>query len=370
MIFAAVKENLLTAIDRVARVVRANPKSVDILQCVLVESHAGDIYISAYSPMASARVKVCDTALGEPGSFLVNLDKFKDRVSKAGSRIKLQADVTGLKLISSDDQRLGLALNNINEYPTLEWEYPDETYGLHRDEVLELFKSAHSLSGNNTSLIPAFLQVVIRDQTMWAANGVAYFKFPIRCNPELVASIPTQTLLAISGFIQETDADTVWISQDSYKDLVVSVGVDQFQASPLAVSFPDLSDIFNQVRISSIQKLTVSRAKLADELMKAKTSTNSHGCVTLTVGGLALSKIDIRAESDSGDWYESTVAASWDGSVESRTLVFNADSLRKFLNQFDHDMIDIMVGDDFKGDLSPIYVEEGEKVGILNQFRI
>ena len=361
MIFATHKESFLVALDRLSRIVKSSPKSIDVLQCVKIESYGTEVFAVATSSMASARVLIKDAVVGEPGSFLVNLDRLKDRVSKAAPQIKLQADSGTLKIISSDDQKLGLALNDEREFPEVKWVMAEESYGLDKQEVITLFKKAHALTNNANVLTPSFLQVRIVDQTLWVANGVSYQQFPIQCNPALESSIPTQTLFAITGFAQESEGDTVWLSQAGEDEVVVTVGK--------AVEFPNLAPVFDKVRISTANSLRVSRRKLVDELSKAKSSTDEYGRVTIDIQRSAMTSITVQAQASNGDWYESRLTGAWDGESE-RSLTFNLDSLHKFLQTFSDDEVTINIGDDFKGELSPAYIEEEGHIGIINQFRI
>lgn len=367
--FAATKKAVLTALDRLARIVKSNPRSVEILQCVRLESYGKEVYAVATSSMASARVKITDATAVEGGNLVVSLDRLKDRVSKAADVIQIQSSGTSMRIISSGDQRLGLALNDPEEFPTIEWVEVEESYGLVKADLVELFKLSHSLTNQSTALTPAFLQVRLAEQRLWVANGNSYQVFPVKCNPTLTSSIPTQTLFALSAFVEEAEGDTVWLSQLSEEAVVVSVGNDHFQTSPLAVEFPDLSPTFERVRVSTQNELEIERTRLALELMKAKTSADQHGRVTLTIDTVGTTMVKVEAQSAIGDWYESQIPAIWTGKPE-RILTFNLESLLKFLQTFKKEKVVLRVGDDFKGDLSAVYCEEGEHEGIVNQYRI
>lgn len=369
MLFAAPKDDLSAALSRVSRVVKSNPKSVEILQCVKVESYGSNVYVVATSSMASSRVQVDSAVLKEPGSFVVSLDRLSDRVAKAGDSMALESDDTSLKIVSSDDQRLGLKTNDPREFTEIEWSLSEESYGIDKAELVGLFKLANSLAASSSSLTPAFLQAHLKEQKLWVANGISYHVFDVLCNPALESSIPTQTLSALIGFVQESAGDTVWLSQLSGDEVVVSVGDDQFQTTPLSVKFPDLEPQFTRAEVAAIHTISVNRTRLITELNKAKTSMDKHGRVTLTIEGQGTAMIKVETASELGDWYESKVPTIWSG-PPNRALVFNLESLVKFLQSFKVEEIDLMIGDDFKSNLSAIYCSEGGHSGIINQFRI
>lgn len=369
MLLVVYKEDLISSLNRVAKIVKTNPRNVDILQCVKIETMGEEVFITATSPMASARVLVPNAIAGEPGAAVVNLDRFKDRISKAAGAMRIESDAHSMKIVSSEDQKLGLALNILEEFPTIEWAISEESYGLDRDEWVELLLSAASQTANTTALTPAFLQVKLENQFLWVSSGVSYQKLPVNCNPELVSAIPTATLGSLVGFIKESEGDTVWLSQMNEDDVVVTVGKDQFQAVPLALKFPDVNHVFDQVRVTAVDVLEVDRKRLITELTRASTSTDEYGRVTLTLSKGAFTLITIKASSPTGDWFESEVQAVWGGGGD-RVLTFNLDSLLRFLKSFSEDAMELKVGDDTKGELSPIYCTEGDQIGILNQFRI
>lgn len=369
MKFAASKVPIITSLDRLSRIVKSNPRSVEILQCVLVEAIGQEVYITATSSMASARVQVTGAKVAESGKFVVGLDRLKDRVSKAAEALVLETSANSLRILSSDDQKLGLSLNDTREFPEIDWTDPEESYGLKKKEVVELFKVANSLTSTTSSLTPAFLQVHIKEQNLWVASGVSYQVFPMECNPSLNSSIPTQTLSALTAFIQEAEGDTVWLSQLNEDDVVVSVGQDQFQTTPLAVDFPDLTPLFDKVRVASVSECIVKRRRLVEELSKAKTSVDNYGRISIKIEGVAAAMMVLQASSHAGDWYESKIPVIWTGTPD-RTFTFNLEALLKFLRTFSGDDITLFIGDDFKGDLAPIYAEEEGHEGIINQFRI
>lgn len=369
MRWAVEKDSLLSTLNRVSRIIKSNPRSVDILQCIKVSTYSNEVYLTAVSSMANVKVQVPGAVVGESGEFVINLDRFRDRVSKAGSRMRLDSDGMTLKIFSSDDQRLGLKLADPREYPSVEWVVVDESYGLKSADFLSLIRTANSLTSSVTSLTPAFLQVKLKNKELWVSSGVTYHRFDVECNPELDSTIPVQTLSALAAFIQESGGDTIWLSQGDQTEVVVSVGNDQFQTSALAVQFPDLEPLFERVRISSDLELKVNRRALIEELNKAKTSVDEYGRVRLTFDGKVVAQMNIHTESASGDWYESKIPCVWTGS-EDRELVFNIDTLTRFLQSFNHDEIELGIGEDFKKDLSALYCSEEEHSGIINQFRI
>lgn len=369
MRWAVEKESLLSAIDRVSRIVKSNPRSVDILQCVKVSTYAQQVYLTATSSMASVKVQVRGAVLSDGGEFVINLDKLRDRVSKAGSKIVLQSDDSTLKIMSSNDQKLGLRLADPREFPEVKWVLVDESYGLPTNEVVNLLKHAHSITSSTSGLTPAFLQAKFVDRKMLVSSGVSFHKFDVECNPALNSSIPTQTLSPLTAFIQESEGDTIWLSQDDSDEVVISVGNDQFQTSSLAIAFPDLEPLFEKVRIASDADVRVNRKDLIRELNNAKNSADDYGRVSLTMEGTLSTFMVVRCESASGEWFEAKLPCLWAG-TEGRTLVFNVESLVKFLQSFTTDDSVLYVGDDSKKDLAAVYCSEEGHSGIINQFRI
>lgn len=370
MIFATHKESFLRALDRVSPVVKSNPRSIDVLQGVKLETIGTDVFVTASSPMANTRVLVEGAVVAGSGEVAVNFDKLRDRVSKSGESMRLEVKEKFLRITSSDDQRLGIPINDLREFPAVEWAQPEESYGLETPHFVGLLKTASSVTSEVTSLNPAFLQIQIRDQFLWGANSVSYQRIPINCNPSLNSSIPTATIHAMTKFIQDSGGDKVWLSQVGKEHVVVSVGKDQFQAVPLALDFPNLSQAFDHTKVRVSESLKIDRKKLVTALAKAKTSADSYGRVTLVLQGTALTTLLIKTRSDHGDWYEEEIApVIWEGK-EGRTLTFNIDTLLSFLRSFKEEDVILELGDDFKGDLTPVLCVEGDHVAILNQFRV
>lgn len=369
MRIVATKKSILTALDRVSRIVKSNPRAVEILQCIKVSTYSDTLYFTASSSMASARVAVTEAKIARGGSFVVNFDRFKDRVSKASSGMAMEVEGDFLKITSSDDQRLGLRLNNLNEFPNIEWSLSEESYGLDKNDTVSLFNKAVQITSTSSPLTPSFMQVHIEDQQLWAANGMSYNVFPMTCNPSLKTSIPVTTLAALSSFILESGGDKIWLSQGDGDRVVASVGMDQFQTTPLAISFPDLDPMFDRVKVASIHELSFNRKAMLGELSKAKSSVDEFGRVTWNVPSQATTLIEVSTNSEVGDWYESKVSALWTGPPE-RKLVFNLESLTHFMKTFDEEEITFNIGDDFRGELSAVYCKEGKHVGIINQFRV
>lgn len=370
MLFAASKQSMLAALERVLRVVKSNPRSVDILQCVKLEAVGEHVYMTATSSMATVRVLIDPTVVRTPGSAVVNADRLKDRVSKSADSMTFLAVEGQLKIVSSDDQKLGLALNDPSEFPDVQMVTPDEEYGLDKKELSDLLKHAQAVTGQTSSLTPAFMQAFLYEQQMWVANGMSYQRFPVECNPHLHASIPSSALSPLAGFVKEAKGEVVWLSQtENGRDFIVTVGQDQFQTSPLAVEFPDLSPVFDRVRVASHHGCEVDRSRLASELIKAKTSVDTYGRVQFTIEGTGTAVITLKASTPSGDWYEGRVPCIWTGD-SPREMVFNLESLLKFVQSFEDATLTLNIGSDFKGDLAPIYCEEEDHAGIINQFRI
>lgn len=368
MLWAASRDSILHSLSRVSRVVKANPRSIDILQCIRVYSSGTDVYISASSAMASARVQVHGAKVSRQGYFVVDFDRFKDRVSKTSGSIVMDVDTSSLQIISSADQKMFLRLNDEREYPLIDWKDPDESYGIQRDELVKTFVQAASVTTQTSSLTPAFLQVKIKNQKIYAASGSTYHILPFKCNPQLEATIPVRSLALIVGFINATeDNDMVWVSQNNTESVVVSVGTDQFQTEPLALEFPDLSPLFEKVRIASINEIEVPRKPLIEEITRSRTSADEFDRVTLSVESGNNPVVRVCTSNRNGDSYEASVPCAWSG--PDRTLVFPVDTLLGFLKVFNSDKLTFMVGDEYRGDLPPLYVKEGEQEGVCNQFR-
>ena len=366
MQFGASKDNLLAALSRVGKIIKWNPRSVPIRQCVKIESYGNNLFVVATSTMANARVQVEGAVISDPGEpFVVNYDKFKDRVSKAGDVLAIVTDGGSMQILSSSDQKLGLALSDIREFPETQWEEPEESYGLDKNKFATALTTSGSMS-SSSSLTPALLQVSIKDQTVTSGNRVAYQILPMQCNPELRSTIPTSTIPALVTFISESAGDQVWLSQAGGENVVVSVGLDQFQTQPLAIEFPDVQSVFGSARVVTQYECTVDRKTLVKELAKAQTSTDSKGTLNLKISGKVAAKIEVSAAS-AGDWYEGVVPCIWTGPEKSMT--FAVEDLIKFLRAFDEDEIVLRMGDDFKGNPSPVYCKEGEHEAILNQLR-
>ena len=138
MQFATYKDSFLSALNRVSKIVKSNPRSVESLQCVKITSYAGQVYVSAVSSMGSAKVMIQGAKSSGSEDVLVDLDRLKDRVSKTSNMLKVEVDSHTLKITSTDDQRLGLAINDPREYPDVAWAVPEESYGLDKEELLNL----------------------------------------------------------------------------------------------------------------------------------------------------------------------------------------------------------------------------------------
>lgn len=372
MLFVTYKESISSALDRVSKVVKFNPRSAEILQCIRLDTNSGGVYITASSPMANVRVKVEGAKSDSNDSVVVNFDKFKDRISKTDSVVKVEASNGKMSIVSNENQMLGLALNDIREFPKISWDFPEESYGVELDEFLDIIGYAANITSDVTALTPAFLQVKIKDQTVYSASGVMYHKFPLECNPELSTTIPTQTLKALHGFIKSSAGSVVWMSQQvNDSDIVVSVGDDQFQTVPLALPFPNIDSMFDKIKIMATEELSFSSSKeLIGVLNKARTSVDKFGTVNLKINGSAMTSVTVSASNESGDWFEHSINVLWTGKADGRSLRFNLDSLINFVKAINSEELTLRFGEDFRGDLSPAYCEIGEQVGILNQFRV
>lgn len=368
MEFSTKKETLRVALDRVAKIVKSNPRTVDILQCVKFSTYAGQTFLSATSSMASARVEF-ESKLIADGEFVVNFERLKDRINKAGEVVTLSTTRTMLSIVSSDDQKLGLQLNELDDFPDIEWIHPEESYGLDKKELVELFTKAALITSTASPLTPSFMQVRIDKQRLWAANGMSYASFFIECNPALTTTVPATTLSSIVSFIKECEGDKVWISQGGNERVVVSVGNDQIQAAPLVASFPDLIPMMDRVRIASINDLYVERRALINELNNCRTSVNSFGKVILRIEGQGVTKMFIEARNEIGDWYESSIPITWSGEP-NRELAVNLENMVYFLRTFKEDNATLRIADDLRGESAAIYLEEEDHVGIINQLRI
>lgn len=368
MLWTSSKEHLLTALARVQKVVASNPRSVQILQCVKLEASSDGLFVIATSNMANVKVQVTDAVVKAPGIIVVSLEKLKDRLQKTTGVVEFNANSTTLHLTSSEDQKLGIRLNDSREFPPVEWVEQDESYGLDASEVISLFSTVRSLAQSASALTPAFLQAKIEDQKIFCSSGVLYRVLPLKANPSLVARIPLSTLAALGSFIDEASEDMIWLSQYGADSVVVTVGQDQYQAVPLAVDFPSISPLISRVDIASIYTFQVDRMKLLREARRARSSADDDGVITLTIRGIGTAAAaHVKAESKTGDYYTSVVAGSWDGDTD-RVLSFQADSLINFLNSYNDDKISIQVGSDTHADRAPIIVREGDGVGVLNQY--
>jgi DNA polymerase III sliding clamp (beta) subunit (PCNA family) len=314
-------------------------------------------------------VKVQSALVKESGEFVIDFNRFRDRVSKAGPQIVLDSDDQSLKIISSEDQRLGLKLNDPREFPTVAWNVTDESYGLKTEEFIGLLSTANTLASGVSSLTPAFLQLKIRDQELWAASGSTYHRFKLHCNPTLNTSIPLNTVPALISFIKESEGGTIWMSQDEGDEVVISVGHDQLQTSPLAVQFPDLNGLFDRVQVTSTHELHLQRREIINALSKAASSADAYNRVSLSFEGEVATSMLVRTESEVGDWFEIKIPCLWSGKKD-RTMVFNSEDLIRFIRSFESEEIKLLVGDDYKREVAAIYCEERDHSGILNQFRI
>lgn len=366
MKITATKDSLKAALDRVSGIVRSNPRSLDVLQCVRISTYSDRVYVEARSPKAAVRVVVSGASVVESGELLVNFDKVKDRISKIGSEATVSTSETSLLINSGNDLRLSITLNDVREFPDASWSYPDESYSIDTGEFLSLLAKSASTLKEVSALTPSFMQVKI-DSNQWRmSTGAAHFVLPIKCNRNLSVSIPSGMLSSIAAFVKESGSDVVWLSQDG-ENLVVTVGDDQLQSMSLISPFPDTQPIIDKVRVASTNSLEIERKRLLSEISRAKSSMDESSAITLTINGTAVTNLTVGATSEVGDTYESTMPCVWSGSP--RTLTFTYETLHSFLMMFECDIMDISVGDPIRSSLPAWYYEEGESVGILNQFR-
>lgn len=367
--FAASSSDLLTALDRVSRVVRSNPRSVPTLLCVKFDVENDRLYMSATSSMASVRVQVRDAVIGShKGTVVVNWEKFKDRVSKSGKKVAVSANGKGMSLQSSDNQRIGIVLEDMREFPDITWDTVEESYGVPKDMFREALESSYSVA-SSTSLAPSFLQVYIKDQKVYSGSGTSYQILPMKCNPEFESTIPASSIPPIVSFLKSSDEDTVWISQQNTDFVSIICGPDQFQATPLTIPFPDLEQTFYSVRIASKSECTVDRRELIKTISAAQTSADEYGSVLLTTPSNAAGPLKVEASGGHGDWFSSSVECIWTGAGEREIRVVGAELL-KYLRTLSVEKVTLMVADDFKGTAAPIYIESGEYSAIINQFRV
>ena len=370
MLFAVRKEDIQSALSRVGRVVKSNSKSAAILQCVLFSSYAGKVYITATSHISSVKVVLPTLKnINIEGSFAVNFDKLKDRISKSSSEILLETDLKVLKVQSSNDQKLGIALNNATAFPEVKWVDPDESYGVPKDSFLDTLTEFNRFTANVSSLTPAFLQVLIRDQLIFSSSGSSYIRKPLEVNPNLDVRIPTNSLSHLASFIQETEEDTVWISQDPSNAVVVTVGTEQIQASSSTVPFPNLAPLFDNAEVACVEGIQINRTDLLKELIRAKTSLDRWQQIKLNVSGVGYTSMKVSTVSDVGDWFESSIPCTWVGGKDIE-MIFSFDTLSRFLTMFKEEKVNLMIGPDIKGDPTQVLVEEGESSGVITQFRI
>lgn len=367
MRFAATKNSIRSALDRVSRIVKSNPKSLEILQCVKIYTYAGRVYVEASSPRASTRVVVDGAKVVDSGSFLVDFDKFKDRISKTTGAAVLDATSgTSLVITSTEDQRLSIRLRPVEEFPVVDWDIPDESYAVEVDALVSMIKDASRTLRGVTALTPAFLQVKVSNKEAQYASGMSYYKLPLDCHESLDVSIPSDMLSAIDAFVSHSKEDRVWVSQ-SGSNMVVTVNDDQIQASSLNIAFPDMASAIEKIRVSSVQDLEVDRKRLISEISDSRSSSDEHGAVTMTINGTLITTLTIRTESELGDTFESTMPCQWSGEA-GREMTFTCSSLLNFLNTFSKDTITLNTGDPARGTFPPLYYEEGDRVGVLNQF--
>lgn len=367
--FAVSSKEFITTLDRVARVVKSNPRGVPSLLCVKLDVHAGEVYVSAVSTMASVRVQVQGAKVGsysEP--VVVDFEKLRDRISRSGSKLGVEAKGNTLTIISDTSQKIGLVLGDIREFPTVEWEIVEESYGLEKSKFSSILKSASSIAGTS-ALTPAFLQVYIKEGKIYSASGSSYQISPIGCNPSLVSTIPTQTIPSILSFLKDAPHDEVWLSQHNSDFVVVSVGNDHFQTTPLSVDFPDLEQLFYTVRVAAQNECTLDRGLLINAINSALSSTDEYGTVYLTTPSKVAGSLKIEANSEVGDYFTTSLTCYWTGPGEQKVR-FVANDLLRHLKTLTEERVTLKFTDDFRGTSAPLYLEEGEQSAIINQFRI
>lgn len=367
MLFETSKADLETALKRIAKIVQANPRSVPILQCVRVLCVSGNLYVGAFSQKVSAQVHVPNAEVKKPGEVVVDYGKFKDRLAKVSPHVEVSTTSTTMRLTSSEDQRLGIPLSDLREYPELEFVDPDESYAVDITDFASVLETALK-SGGTDSLIPSLLQVQIKDKLVQVGNGIMAQLIPFECHENIDVTIPKWTINSILDFLNSSPYEKVWLSQDENNYLSFSVGADSFQAVPLATEFPDMSNIFRTARINNVYEFSTDRKTLMNSVRKAQSSTGSNGVFELDLSGNVVGKLKIHAESEEGDWYDETINGIWTG--PDKKMNFIAADFIRFFSTFEGETLLIKVGDDNMGNLSPIYIEEGEHVGVLNQFRV
>lgn len=366
MRFAASKDSLRAALDRVSRVVKSNPKSLEVLQCVKVSTYSGRVYIEAASPKAATRVTVDGAKVSDSGQFLVDYDKLKDRISKTSGAAVLDATSgTSLVITSTQDQRLSIRLRAVEEFPETEWDMPDESYSVLVEDLTSVLKDANRTLKGVSALTPMFLQIKIKDSRVQFASGATYHSIPLKCNPSLDVSIPSDMLSPIEAFISRSGTDRVWLSQ-SKSNVVVTVNDDQLQATSLSAPFPNMESSIEKIRVSSVHDLEVDRKRLISEVTDARSSSDEYGTVKIVVNGTIITDMTIRTESETGDTFESSMPCQWSGK-EGREFTFTCDSLLTFLHTFSKDTMVLSTGEVIRGSSPSIYYEEGDRVGVLNQ---
>ena len=370
MLLTADRDSLLKSLDRVSKIVKSNPRAIELLQCVLLETYGDDLYIIAKSHNVAARVCVPNTIVKSAGSSIVAFDRLREAVKNSSANIVMDTSSdTSMKIYSSDDQRIGIPTKDVREFPSTIWLDLDESYAVDTTDFIVALQESVSLSNSNSSLSPMFMQVLIKDNCITSANGVSYQRIPIKCHKSLEVSIPINSVPLIVGFIKESGIDKAWVSTDTGKQIVLSTGKDQFQVSALAVTFPDLDSVFSSAAVRTAESLEVDRKKFIAELTKARLYSDEYGRVSLRIIGPAITSVSISSKDNNGGWFESAVNAVW-SNKNPVDLIFSVDSLLNFLKLFQKDTVTLKLGDDFRGDKTPMYCIEGGTIGVLNQFNI
>lgn len=364
------KDILSSALQRVEKVVKSNPRSVEILHNILLDSLGEDLYVTAKSNMASVRIKLDGAIVHDQGSIVVNFDKFRDRISKTEGEVVLDYNRSSLSISSSSDQRLGISLGDSRLFPTTKWNEEEESYSIKVEDFIELLRNAAKITSSATALTPSFMQIKIKDQLMYCSSGIVFLSTPINVNPSLVVRIPNATLTPLAAFLKADGVDRVWVSQGGKDSMSVSVGCDQFQATPLALDFPDITELLERVRIASSVEISFDKSLLTSALRNARSTAGDGGLVTLSFSGLGSSTMHIETQSSTGDWFESSIPCNWYGS-EDFVLEFQIDSLIGFLSCIPASVTKVaaFTSPSLK-DKAPLYVKEGEFVAALNQYQV
>ena len=362
------KVSLVKSLSKLTPIIRSNSKAAPILQGILIEAVEYGVYMAAVSASSTVWTFVPDCEVTRIGRCVVDYARFKDRLTKTGNSPMFELVGDSLVMSSTDDQRLGLSVLNLNSFPIPSRDLPDESYKVPVPTLRRLLDASIEVTRDISPLTPLFLQVAIRGGLVTATTGAMYRELPVDINSSLDTSIPTAYLNTVKAFISNVDDnDSVWVSQVEGQDVVIVTGEDYLKIRALTNPMPDLSQTFTQATILATQEIILDRKQLISILQDAKSSAPSSGVVTTTIDGMGLGELKVTASNELGDWFESAMSCVWTGKSEI-SLRFRVDSLISFLKTFMADRITLYVGESSNGRPTPIVCSEEDGRGIINQF--